>query len=79
MASTKVMIVGMEIAIKRRSIEIQHSESFLNSTIPLRKVNTAGIKAAPPNQNPTWSFVGCIVSNTIIAHANPASNTAKRR
>ncbi len=38
------MIVGMEIAIKRRSTEIQHTESFLYSTIPLRKVKTAGMK-----------------------------------
>ncbi len=44
LASTKFTIVGMAIAIKRRSIEKLNSESFLYSTIPLTKAQTAGTK-----------------------------------
>ncbi len=44
LASTKFTIVGKAIAIKRRSIEKQNTESFLYSTIPLTKTLTAGTK-----------------------------------
>ncbi len=44
LASTKFTIVGKAIAIKRRSIEKQNTDSFLYSTIPFIKVQTAGTK-----------------------------------